>query len=109
YAGAMSKSRRQFLRDLAAVAAVATVARPRAGRADQPAPPPAPSGGPVVIATWDYGLDLVTAAQKALVGKRDLLDALEMGVNVVEDNPKVQSVGYGGLPNEEGVVQLDAA
>src|SRR5438552_9995689 len=99
----MSKSRRQFLRDVAAVAAVATVARPRAGRADQPAPPPPrpPSpGGPVVIATWDYGLDLVTAAQKALLGKRDLLDALEMGVNVVEDNPKVQSVGYGGLPNE---------
>ncbi len=64
---------------------------------------------PTVIATWDYGLELVTAAQKALLAKKDLLDALEAGVNVVEDDPKVTSVGYGGLPNEDGVVQLDAA
>lgn len=64
---------------------------------------------PTVIATWDYGLPLVTAAQKALAAKKDLLDALEAGVNVVENDPKVMTVGYGGMPNEDGVVQLDAA
>jgi isoaspartyl peptidase/L-asparaginase-like protein (Ntn-hydrolase superfamily) len=64
---------------------------------------------PTVIATWDYGLELVAAAQKALAAKKDLLDALEAGVNVVENDPKVLTVGYGGMPNEDGVVQLDAA
>lgn len=36
------------------------------------------------------------------------LDAVVRGVNVVEDDPNDNSVGYGGLPNEEGVVELDA-
>ena len=38
----------------------------------------------------------------------DVLDALIAGVNVVELDPADTSVGYGGLPNAEGVVQLDA-
>jgi N4-(beta-N-acetylglucosaminyl)-L-asparaginase len=38
-----------------------------------------------------------------------LIEAVEKGINVTEDDPKVTSVGYGGLPNEEGVVELDAA
>jgi isoaspartyl peptidase/L-asparaginase-like protein (Ntn-hydrolase superfamily) len=62
-----------------------------------------------VIATWDYGLELVTSAQKVLASKKPLLDALEAGVNVVENDPNVRTVGYGGMPNEDGVVQLDAA
>lgn len=103
----MSRSRRQFLVDVAAVAAAASVARPRSSRAQ--AAPPSGKPLPTVIATWDYGLELVTTAQKALLARKDLLDALEAGVNVVEDDPKVMSVGFGGLPNEEGVVQLDAA
>jgi isoaspartyl peptidase/L-asparaginase-like protein (Ntn-hydrolase superfamily) len=37
------------------------------------------------------------------------LDAVEKGVNAVEDDPTVHSVGLGGLPNEEGIVELDAA
>jgi N4-(beta-N-acetylglucosaminyl)-L-asparaginase len=103
----MTKSRRQFLRDVAAVAAtVSATARPRPTRA-QPAPPAASL--PTVIATWDYGLPLVAAAQKELLARRDLLDALETGVKIVENDPKVMTVGYGSLPNEDGVVQLDAA
>jgi N4-(beta-N-acetylglucosaminyl)-L-asparaginase len=39
---------------------------------------------------------------------RDLLDALIAGVNIVELDPLDNSVGYGGLPNADGVVQLDA-
>jgi N4-(beta-N-acetylglucosaminyl)-L-asparaginase len=103
----MTRSRRQFLRDVAAVAAAASVARAKPSAASPP--PPAGAPVPTVIATWDYGLELVTAAQKAFAARRDLLDALEAGVNVVEDDPKVMSVGFGGLPNEDGVVQLDAA
>lgn len=105
----MSRSRRQFFRDAAAVAAIASTVGKNARAAETPAPPPGGAPVPTVIATWDYGLELVTTAQKALLGKKDLLDALEAGVNVVENDPKVLSVGYGGLPNEDGVVQLDAA
>lgn len=39
----------------------------------------------------------------------DTLDAIVSGVNIVERDPNDQSVGLGGLPNEEGVVQLDAS
>jgi N4-(beta-N-acetylglucosaminyl)-L-asparaginase len=40
---------------------------------------------------------------------KDVLDALIAGVNIVELDPQDTSVGYGGLPNAEGVVQLDAS
>ena len=39
----------------------------------------------------------------------DTLDAVISGVNIVELDPRDNSVGYGGLPNEEGVVELDAS
>jgi N4-(beta-N-acetylglucosaminyl)-L-asparaginase len=39
---------------------------------------------------------------------KDVLDALIAGVNIVELDPLEDSVGYGGLPNAEGVVQLDS-
>src|SRR5207237_7314313 len=38
----------------------------------------------------------------------DVLDALVAGVNIVELDPEDDSVGYGGLPNADGVVQLDS-
>src|SRR5260370_37968419 len=39
----------------------------------------------------------------------DTLDAVVAAVTVVEDDPNDRSVGYGGLPNEEGEVELDAS
>src|SRR5438128_4757640 len=39
----------------------------------------------------------------------DVLEALIAGVNIVELDPEDDSVGYGGLPNAEGVVQLDSS
>ena len=62
-----------------------------------------------MIATWDFGLAACAKAHELLTSGADLLDAIEQGVNVVEDDPQVHSVGLGGLPNEDGVVQLDAA
>jgi len=53
----------------------------------------------------------VTAVEKAftmMVGGADVLDSLIAGVNIVELDPLDDSVGYGGLPNAEGVVQLDS-
>jgi len=52
-----------------------------------------------------------TAVERAfalMTGGTDVLDALIAGVNIVELDPADNSVGYGGLPNAEGVVQLDA-
>jgi len=95
------RSRREFLQGAALVAALV----PRAARAERVRV----QRGPIVIATWDYGMELCTAAQQVFAKGGDLLDALERGVNVVEDDPNVHSVGYNGLPNEDGVVQLDAA
>jgi N4-(beta-N-acetylglucosaminyl)-L-asparaginase len=102
----MARSRREFLRD----ASIAVALLPTAARAHKaPAPPPRKPELPVVLATWDYGASLCAGAQKAFARGGDLLDALEQGVNVVEDDPKVTSVGFNGLPNEDGVVQLDAS
>ena len=54
----------------------------------------------------------VTAVMKAftmITGGSDVLDAVVAGVNIVELDPADDSVGYGGLPNADGVVQLDSS
>src|SRR2546423_14326402 len=52
-----------------------------------------------------------TCVEKAfamMAGGSDVLDALIAGVNLVELDPEDNSVGYGGIPNADGVVQLDS-
>ncbi len=71
---------------------------------------------PIVIASangnrFKNGGD-VTAVQKAftlMTQGTDVLDAVIAGVNIVELDPLDNSVGYGGLPNAEGIVQLDSS
>ena len=63
---------------------------------------------PLVISTWAFG---ESANEKALqVYKKggSILDSVEQGINLTEDDKDNTSVGIGGLPNSEGVVQLDA-
>src|SRR5215471_9936766 len=55
------------------------------------------------------GLTCVAKAFKLMMGGKEVLDAVVAGVNIVELDPEDTSVGYGGLPNAEGVVQLDAS
>ena len=55
------------------------------------------------------GLRATGKAMEILKGGGDPLDAVIAGVNIVEDDPEDMSVGYGGLPNAEGVVELDAS
>src|SRR5258706_5315337 len=57
----------------------------------------------------DEGLTCVAKAFKMITSGRDVLDAVIAGVNILELDPEDTSVGYGGLPNAEGVVQLDAS
>lgn len=69
---------------------------------------PAAGVRPVVLSTWRHGLDANAAAWKILSTGGAALDAVEAGVRVSEADPKVTSVGYGGLPDREGNVTLDA-
>lgn len=55
------------------------------------------------------GVAAVTRAVKEMQNGADTLDAVIAGVNIVELDPKDNSVGYGGLPNERGDVELDAS
>ena len=55
------------------------------------------------------GLRAVNRAMELMLGGTDTLDAAVEGVKIQELDPSDNSVGYGGLPNEEGVVQLDAS
>jgi isoaspartyl peptidase/L-asparaginase-like protein (Ntn-hydrolase superfamily) len=64
---------------------------------------------PVVISTWKHGVAANEAAYDVLIKNGNSLDAVENGVKVSEDDPDVLSVGYGGLPDADGRVTLDAA
>lgn len=61
-----------------------------------------------VIATWPFGQTAVRTALPLLRQGQPALDAALAGAQAVEDDPAIHSVGYGGLPNAVGVVQLDA-
>src|SRR3954469_12687445 len=61
-----------------------------------------------IIATWPFGETAVRRALPLLQKGRPALDAVITGAQAVEDDPKVNSVGYGGLPNAVGHGQLGA-
>ena len=63
---------------------------------------------PLVVSTWRHGLPANDAAWKVLADGGRALDAVEAGVRVPEADPEVTSVGYGGRPDREGHVTLDA-
>ncbi len=63
---------------------------------------------PLVISTWRHGLAANAAAWQVLSAAGRALDAVEAGVRVTESDPDVITVGYGGLPDRDGVVTLDA-
>lgn len=62
-----------------------------------------------MIATWRMALEGVDEATKNLAENGTAGDAIEVAIKAVEDFPFYKSVGYGGLPNEQMQVELDAA
>lgn len=96
--------RREFLQTAAGLTA-ATVA---GAQQNDSAGANSGAGGPVVIASAN-GLSATSKAMELLRNGADPLDAVVEGVAIVEADPADTSVGYGGLPNENGVVQLDAS
>lgn len=61
-----------------------------------------------IIATWTMAKDSVTNAAKSLEQGNDAGNTIVQAIKEVEDFPYYKSVGFGGLPNEDGVVELDA-
>jgi N4-(beta-N-acetylglucosaminyl)-L-asparaginase len=90
-------SRRQFIQKLT----VAGVGLSTAGNINF-------SNKPLVISTWNFGLAANEAAWKILNKGGRALDAVEAGAKVPEADPTETSVGYGGLPDRDGFVTLDA-
>lgn len=63
---------------------------------------------PIVLSTWNFGLAANAAAWEILKSNGKALDAVETGVRVTEADPNERSVGYGGRPDRDGNVTLDA-
>lgn len=62
-----------------------------------------------IIATWRMAVEGISEASDLLESGTNAGDAIEVAIKAVEDFPYYKSVGYGGLPNEEMEVELDAA
>jgi N4-(beta-N-acetylglucosaminyl)-L-asparaginase len=98
-------SRRSFLKTGIGLTAGAAISgeSPLFGRARESA------GNDLCVIASDNGIRATEKAMEVMLQGGDLLDAVIAGVNIVEEDPNDTSVGYGGIPNEEGVVELDAS
>ena len=92
-------NRRDFMKSVTGAAVMAADVHPN---------DTAPSG-PIFLSTWVHGKPANERAADVFQSGGRLLEAVEKGINVPESDPAVTSVGYGGLPNAEGEVELDAA
>jgi N4-(beta-N-acetylglucosaminyl)-L-asparaginase len=93
-------TRRKFLKVAAAGASLVS--------ADDVLSKSIPAQKPIVLSTWNFGLAANTEAWKILSSGGRALDAVEAGAKVPEADPKETTVGYGGLPDRDGHVTLDA-
>ncbi len=100
--------RRAFISSAVAGVSVATLGQPQA-QAPVESPTASPSVRNPVVVSSENGLRATAKAMEMIRTGADTLDAVVAGVNLVEEDPDDMSVGYGGLPNEDGVVQLDAS
>jgi N4-(beta-N-acetylglucosaminyl)-L-asparaginase len=100
-------NRRTFLSAAAGSAAIAARSGAQGARADSVEAVVIASGNGLQSRNAD-GLTCVEAAYQRIVAGGDVLDAVIAGVNIVEGDPEDTSVGYGGLPDADGNVTLDA-
>jgi N4-(beta-N-acetylglucosaminyl)-L-asparaginase len=101
--------RRDFVRQ--SVAMGAGVAATRHLPEAMARPGQSAEGAPLVVTSHsnETGQEAMRQAWEILEGGGAALDSVERGANVIEVDPNDSSVGYGGLPNENGVIQLDAS
>ncbi len=106
------KSRREFIK-IGAIGSAALItqtacASEKGEDLEEILIPPVAAIKPIVLSTWNHGLDANKAAWEVLSQGGSALDAVEQGVRVTESDPTNQSVGLGGLPDRDGNVTLDA-
>lgn len=99
-------NRRHFLATTA-LAGVATTAAPRVSAGNGPRPVVIASGNGLTAKNGGT-VSCVELAFERMTNGDDVLDALIAGVNIVEEDPEDASVGFGGLPDADGVVTLDS-
>lgn len=73
-----------------------------------PVKPESQGRKPLVISTWNHGLPANEETWNQLKQGKSALDAIEAGMKIPEADPQVRSVGYGGFPDRDGKVTLDA-
>ena len=108
----MPLTRRDFIaRTAAAAASLSLTEQLHAATLANPVITPATGfqASPIRVISSTNGLRGVARAYEMLQRGEDTLDAIIAGVNITELDPEDDSVGLGGLPNEDGVVQLDAS
>lgn len=99
-------TRRKFLQK-SALASVAFALNPFDSTASKPIPKDK-IVKPIVLSTWRFGIQANEAAWAILSKNGRALDAVEAGVRIPEGDPNERSVGYGGRPDRDGRVTLDA-
>lgn len=100
-------SRRTFLKKIGVVTAASALVPLKAAELLE-SMTPLLVNKPIVLSTWDFGLQANKEAWKILSQNGKALDAVEQGVILVENDPAERSVGYGGRPDRDGKVTLDA-
>ena len=97
-------TRRKFIKNISAIGATVPLINSLNATVNK-------SKGPVILCSRGeiWGEKVLQPGWDILSGGGTLLDAIEKSANVTELDPDDTSVGYGGLPNEHGIVQLDAS
>ncbi|MEW5900426.1 MAG: N(4)-(beta-N-acetylglucosaminyl)-L-asparaginase [Acidobacteriota bacterium] len=98
-------SRRHFLKAGVGLTTASFFSPGRSLKATDQAPP----ANELCVVASGNGFNATAKAMELLRQGADPLDAVIAGVNIVEEDPNDSSVGYGGIPNEDGVVELDAS
>jgi N4-(beta-N-acetylglucosaminyl)-L-asparaginase len=93
--------RRDFLKNSLLTLPVITSVNPGQNQTTKPAKP-------IIISTWDFGRAANAEGWKILASNGHALDAIEQGARVTEADESNKTVGYGGYPDRDGRVTLDA-
>ena len=100
-------NRRNFIKT-SAMATVAIALQSFRNNEEEPSVISGKVNKPIVISTWNFGVKANGAAWEILKNNGRALDAVEAGVKIPEGDPTERSVGYGGRPDRDGRVTLDA-
>jgi isoaspartyl peptidase/L-asparaginase-like protein (Ntn-hydrolase superfamily) len=97
-------SRRGFIANSTLIATAVSLAPARRAPAQQSVP----AAVPCFVSTWKFGQLANERSRQVYQETHSVLDAVEQGIRLVEEDASNGSVGLGGIPNADGIVQLDA-